>query len=43
MVSRAMSGHLCEYNLMNKMNAASDSMHFIEYIINRIYENVIST
>ena len=45
-VSRAMSGHLCEYNLTNKMNAAemqSDTMHFIEYIINRIYENVIST
>jgi len=45
-VSRAMSGHLCEYNLTNKMNVAemqSDSTHFLEYIINRIYENVIST
>jgi len=30
---------------MNKMNAAemqSNSMHFLEYIINRIYENMIS-
>jgi len=31
--------HLHKYSLTNKMNAA---LHFIEYIINRIYKNMIS-